>query len=99
MELHEKRELFKLTGNWNTSELVVQLDSLSSVHQCVYETGNILHIDCSEIQSVDMTGLQLLYAWMQCVSIRGAKPVMINLPQDMQQSIKLFGFEKKLFRS
>jgi anti-anti-sigma regulatory factor len=41
-----------------------------------------------------MSGLQLLHAWMQCVSLRGVKPELINLPEGMQQTIKQLGLEK-----
>jgi len=84
----------KLSGQWDLSGLVHQIESLSALYQLESGPGRKIRIDCSEIGSVDMSGLQLLYVWMQCVSFRGAKPELINLPEDMQLAIKRLGLEK-----
>lgn len=78
----------KLSGDWTLSGLVHQIESLSTLLHLECGLGETFHIDCSEISSVDMSGLQLLYAWMQCVSIRGVKPELANLPEGIQQAIK-----------
>ena len=72
-----------LSGRWNLSEEVHQMASLPVLLQVESERENKYLIDCSEISSVDMSGLQLLYVWMQCVSMRGVKPALINLPEGM----------------
>jgi anti-anti-sigma regulatory factor len=81
----------KLTGNWNLSGVVLQIESLSTLHKLESGLEKIFRIDCSEINSVDMSGLQLLYVWIQCVSLRGVKPELINLPEGMQKAIKRLG--------
>ena len=85
---------FKLSGNWNLSGVVLQIESLSTFHQLESGLEKLFCIDCSEISSVDMSGLQLLYVWMQCVSLRGGKPELINLPEGMQETINRLGLEK-----
>src|SRR5690242_11273841 len=89
----------KLSGNWNLSGVVVQIEALSTLHHL--ESGleklfmeKLINVDCSDISSVDLSGLQLLHVWMQCISLRGAKPELINLTEDMQQTIRRFGLEK-----
>jgi len=84
----------KLSGHWNLSGVVLQIESLSTLHKLSSGLEKLYRIDCSEINSVDMTGLQLLYVWMQCISLRGLKPELINLPEGMQQTIKRLGLEK-----
>lgn len=83
----------KLTGHWNLSGLVHQIESLSTLHKLEHGLGKHFRIDCSEINSVDRSGLQFLYVWMQCIGMRGVKPELVNLPEDMQQTIKTLGLE------
>ncbi|MBK5276747.1 MAG: STAS domain-containing protein [Desulfuromonadales bacterium] len=82
-----------LTGHWNLSGLVHQIESLSMLHKLEHGLEKLFRIDCSEINSVDRSGLQFLYVWMQCISMRGAKPELVNLPEAMQQTIKSLGLE------
>jgi ABC-type transporter Mla MlaB component len=93
MENNTDGAAIKLSGHWNLSGLVHQIESLSSLHQSEPGLGKRFHIDCSEINSVDMSGLQLLFVWIQCIRMRGVKPELINLPDGMQQTIKTLGLE------
>jgi ABC-type transporter Mla MlaB component len=83
-----------LSGQWNLSGLVHQIESLTKLIQTESGLINPFRIDCSKINSVDMSGLQLLYVWLQCVTLRGAKPELINLPEDMHQNIKQLGLAR-----
>lgn len=56
-----------LTGHWNLSGLVHQIESLSTLHKLEHDPGKLFRIDCSEINCVDRSGLQFLYTWMQCI--------------------------------
>jgi ABC-type transporter Mla MlaB component len=94
MENHLIGTELKLSGHWDLSGVVHQIDSLSILHQMEIGKEKLCRIDCSEICSFDMSGLQLLYAWMQCVCIRGIKPELFNLPENMKLSIKRLGFDK-----
>ena len=50
-----------------------------------------LNIDCKQIDTIDMSGLQLLHVWVQCVRARGVKTQLINLSESMQQTIRRLG--------
>jgi ABC-type transporter Mla MlaB component len=93
MALYTHETGINLSGHWNLSGLVHQIESLSDVHQLEPHPGRLYRIDCSEIRSVDMSGLQLLFVWIQCIRMRGVKPELINLPDGMQQTIKTLGLE------
>ena len=45
-------------------------------------------IDCKRIRTIDISGLQLLYVWMQCARFRGVEPELINIPDSLHQTIK-----------
>jgi anti-anti-sigma regulatory factor len=94
IENHTNETGIKLSGHWNLSGVVHQIESLPTLPQLESGREKLVFIDCGEIRSVDMCGLQLLYVWMQCISLRGVKPELINLPEGMQQTIKQMGLEK-----
>jgi len=50
-----------------------------------------IRIDCGKIRAADISGLQLLYVWMQCARIRGAEPELVNLPVGLQQALENMG--------
>ena len=84
----------KLSGNWDNSGVILQIESLSALHELESGQEKFCRIDCSKISSVDMSGLQLLHTWMQCIRLRGTKPELINMSDDMQRKIKRLGLEK-----
>lgn len=47
-----------------------------------------IRIDCGGVRSADISGLQLLYVWMQCARFRGVEPELINLPDSLQQTMQ-----------
>jgi len=52
-----------------------------------------IRIDCEKIRTADISGLQLLYVWMQSARIRGVEAELINLSDSMRQSMQRMGFE------
>ena len=56
------RSEVNLSGHLNLSEVVHQIKSLGTL--CERESGEdaYFRIDCSKISSIDMSGLQVLYA-------------------------------------
>lgn len=50
-----------------------------------------IRIDCGKISSADISGLQLLYVWMQCARFRGVEPKLVNLSAGLLLSIKSAG--------
>ena len=92
MSLQSAVNKHNLSGDWTISGVVKQLDSLSHALQNLESRGNKkLLVDCGNINSIDMTGLQLLHVWMECARIRGVKPQLINLPVDMRHMIQPLG--------
>jgi ABC-type transporter Mla MlaB component len=50
-----------------------------------------IRIDCGRISSADISGLQLLYVWMQCARFRGVEPELINLTDCLQNAMQKLG--------
>jgi anti-anti-sigma regulatory factor len=51
-----------------------------------------IHIDCESIHTADISGLQLLFVWMQSARLRGVEPELINMSSSMQQTMNRMGF-------
>jgi len=82
----------QLTGDWTISGVVKQVDALSHTLQKQEPGKNIkLHVDYAEIANIDMSGLQLLHVWMECAKMRGVNKQLVNLPDDMHQTIQRLG--------
>ena len=95
MKNHTEETGIKLSGCWDSSGVIMQIESISKLHQLAFALEKQCQIDCSEISTDDMTGLQLLHAWLQRISFHGVKHELINLPEGMQQTIKLMGLENR----
>jgi ABC-type transporter Mla MlaB component len=68
------------------------IDSLSvSLRQM--ETGGAknISIDCGRIRKADISGLRLLYVWMQCARFSGLELELVNLSDGLQQVMRSFG--------
>ncbi len=83
----------KLSGHWDLSSVVQQVKSLLKFHHLKSGLEKQYQIDCSNIRRVDRNGLQLLYVWMQCIHMRGIKAKLVNLPDEMLQTIKQLDLE------
>ena len=64
-----------------------------SLSKIEYAGKNSIRIDCGKVRSADISGLQLLYVWMQCARFRGVEPELVNLSGTLQQSIHTLGLE------
>jgi anti-anti-sigma regulatory factor len=64
-----------------------------SLQKITAERGNKILIDCSGVRIADLSGLQLLYVWMQCASLWGVESELVNLPDRLQQTIHTLGVE------
>lgn len=47
-----------------------------------------IRIDCGKVRSADISGLQLLYVWMQCFRFRGVEPELVNLSASLKHAIQ-----------
>lgn len=81
-----------LSGDWTIAGVVNQVESLSLTLEKLTSTRKKrIHIDCGRIDSIDMSGLQLLHIWMELVKMRGVETQLLNLPDGMQQTIERLG--------
>jgi anti-anti-sigma regulatory factor len=81
-----------LSGDWTISGVENQVDSLSrSLLALASARNKKVHVDCGGIDTIDMSGLQLLHVWLECASARGIQAKLVNLPDDMYQTIKRLG--------
>ena len=62
-----------------------------SLQQIESRGGKHICIDCGRVHSADISGLQLLYVWMQCARFRGVEPELFNMPDTLQQDILKMG--------
>ena len=81
-----------LTGDWTISGVIDQCEKLSrSLQELEVDRQSQLHIDCGKINSIDMSGLQLLHVWMELVRMRGVETHLFNLSDEMLQTIERLG--------
>jgi ABC-type transporter Mla MlaB component len=83
-----------LEGDWTLTEVTRNLYALSlSLQQ--FEPGNnhYIRINCREIKQVDVSGMQFLSVWLQCVRFRGVEPTLVNVPTRLRHYLK--GFDIK----
>ncbi len=65
------------------------IDSMAkSLQQIEYSGEKNIRIDCISIRAADISGLQLLYVWMQCARFSGVESELVNLPVNLQRTIK-----------
>ncbi|HIJ88354.1 MAG TPA: STAS domain-containing protein [Desulfuromonadales bacterium] len=70
------------------------INSLShSLDKVSFGSGNRIRIDCGGVHTADISGLQLLYVWMQCARLRGAESELVNMSANMQNTIHAMGLE------
>lgn len=65
----------------------------ASLQKIVSGGDKNFNIDCERIRTADVSGLQLLYVWMQCARFRGVEPALVNLSDSLHQAIQRMGFE------
>ena len=59
------------------------------LQQIATRGGKDIRIDCGKILAADISGLQLLYIWMECARFKGVEPKLVNLPDSLQQAMQL----------
>lgn len=80
----------RLEGDWTLTGVTRNLDSLASMLQQL-EPGaeKELRIDCGQMKETDISGLQLLNVWMQCVRFRGFEPTLVNVPESLRHAMQV----------
>ncbi|MBT0665698.1 STAS domain-containing protein [Geobacter pelophilus] len=82
-----------LKGDWTINGVTKgKIDSLACALQHISESLDTgLLVDCSHITSIDTTGHQLIYIWVQCARLRGMEPELVNLPDSLRQRLQNLG--------
>ena len=84
-----------LAGDFSITGVVKQLASLTNtLKKLEINQNRKLHVDCTRISRIDMSGLQLLHVWKECARMRGVEPQLINLPEHMHRAIQSMGLER-----
>jgi len=97
---HTSKHKHELNGDWSMTGVVNQLDSLNRTLNILDSDQNkILHVDCTKVNNIDMSGLQLLHVWRECAGIRGVELRMINVPDQMHRVIKSVGLGQSFYGS
>ena len=93
MKISTEGSVAHLQGDLTHSGVTDNIINLLAVSlQKIVAGGNkILRIDCERIRTADISGLQLLYVWMQCARFRGVEPELVNLPDSLQQAMQRMG--------
>jgi anti-anti-sigma regulatory factor len=69
------------------------INTLAVVLQKIVSGGDKnIRIDCKGISTADISGLQLLYIWMQSARFRGVEPELVNMSNNLLQTIEKMGF-------
>lgn len=89
--IHMSETEVHLKGDWTLTEVARNIDSLTRSLQQV-DRGNMstLHVDCGQMEKADMSGLQLLNVWMQCLRFRGIEPTLVNVPDKVRSVLPFF---------
>jgi ABC-type transporter Mla MlaB component len=95
MKIHRKGRVTYLQGELTHRGVTLNIiNSLShSLQEITFGRENSLRIDCGGVYTADMSGLQLLYVWMQCARFRGVESELVNLPDGLQNTIQAMGLE------
>lgn len=83
-----------LRGDLTHSGVTQNIIKLLAVSLQKIESGGEknIRIDCGRIRYADISGLQLLYVWMQCARFRGVETELVNLPDSLLLTMQRMGF-------
>lgn len=80
----------RLEGDWTLTGVTRNLDSLAyMLQQLEPGTDKNLRIDCGQMKETDISGLQFLNVWMQCVRFRGMEPTLVNVPESLRHAMQV----------
>jgi len=90
-----KEKVAHLQGDLTYSGMTQNIsDSLAvSLRQLDSGGKKNIRIDCGRILTADISGLQLLYVWMQCARFAGVESELFNIPDCLQQTMERMGLE------
>lgn len=93
MKIISKGAVAHLHGDLNLSGVTHTITNSLAAYLQKLGTGSEknFHIDCGKVRSADISGLQLLYVWMQCAKFWGVEATLVNLPHRLQMDMQLLG--------
>lgn len=78
----------RLEGDWTLTGVTRNIDALAHSLQYLEPDRKKLRIDCRRMKGADISGLQLLKVWLQCVRFRGVEPVLVNVPEKLKHTMQ-----------
>ena len=78
----------RLIGDWTITGVVQQVPRLTESRHGDARSGGTVAIDCSGIEKIDLSGIELLGAWLDCIQLSGRCPELINIPDHMRETGK-----------
>ena len=93
MTIYKEGTVAHLRGDLTHSGVTRNIiDSLAvSLHKMEAAGEKNIRIDCGRVRSADISGLQLLYVWMQCARFRGVETKLVNLSNCLQVTMNDLG--------
>jgi len=93
MALYSEDTVAHLQGDLTHSGVTHNIiNSLAvSLHQTVSGSEKNIRIDCGKVRAADISGMQLLYVWMQCARFRGVEPELVNLSDSLRHAMQRMG--------
>lgn len=88
-QTYEANEI--LTGDWTIAEITQHVEKLMKLSND--SMPGEISIDCSGIRAIDLSGFQLLYVWLRCLQIKGLRPRLVNIPEQILESQRMLGFQ------
>lgn len=79
-----------LTHSGVTNNIITSL--AVSLQRIISGGDKNIRIDCKKVRTADISGMQLLYVWMQSARFRGVEPELVNLSGTLLKSFERMGF-------
>ncbi|MDD2582857.1 MAG: STAS domain-containing protein [Desulfuromonadaceae bacterium] len=98
MEIYTKGTVAYLQGDLIKSGVTDNINNIikslvAFLQQLASGGKKNIRIDCGRIGAADISGLQLLYVWMQCARFRGVEPKLVNLSDSLRRWMQGMGIE------
>ncbi|MDD2853822.1 MAG: STAS domain-containing protein [Desulfuromonadaceae bacterium] len=81
----------RLNGDWTITGVVQQVTCLTESRHGDSRSGGTVSIDCSGIEKIDLSGIELLGTWLHCIQLSGRRPELLNIPDHMRETGKYQG--------
>ena len=75
-----------LRGDWTIAGVGRQVSLLKELPMEYTVPDTTIAIDCSGIDSIDLSGFQLILVWFHCIRLRGLRPELVNMPEWMREA-------------